>query len=125
LRRDLTGKQTREAKIKMDMARDNEIMERLQTTALSYGVRLTYTQKLFYLRLVSYAADKGEPCPEGLKVSLSVIEMAFFLDVSKRMIIQSLRIFSDCGILLRYNGMTFPRSVMTIIKKEFYERSKT
>lgn len=120
-----TGKQTRKAEISMDIATDIEIMERLQTKALSYGVRLTYTQKIFFLRLVVFAADKGEPCPEGLCVSLSVNEMASFLDISKRMVIQSLRILSDCGILLRYNGMTFPRSVLTIIRIEFYERSKT
>lgn len=117
-----TENRTKEAKISMDMATDIEIMERLQKKALSNGVRLTYTQKIFFLRLVSYTADKGEPCPEGLRISLSVDEMTSFLNISKRMVIQSLRILSDCGILLRYNGMTFPRSILTIIKKEFYER---
>lgn len=109
----------------MEKVTDIEIMERLQTKALSYGVRLTYTQKLFFLRMVAYAADNGKTCPEGLRISLSVNEMASVLDISKRMVIQSLRVLSDCGILLRYNGMTYPRSVFTIIKKEFYERSKT
>ena len=113
-----------EAKISMSIATDIEIMERLQTKALSCGVWLTYTQKVFFLRLVSYAADKGQPCSEGLRVSLSVNEMPSFLNISKRMVIQSLRVLSDCGILLRYNGMTFPRSVFTIVKKKFYERSK-
>ena len=112
-------------KINMGMATNNEIMERLQASALAYGIRLTYTQKAFYLRLIAYAADNGKFCTEGLKISLSVIEMATFLNISKRMVIQCLRIFTDCGILLRYNGMTFPRSVITIIKKEFYERSNT
>lgn len=107
----------------MGMATNNEIMERLQASALAYGICLTYTQKAFYLRLIAYAADNGESCTEGLKISLSVNEMATFLNISKRMVIQCLRIFTDCGILFRYNGMTFPRSVITIIKKEFYERS--
>lgn len=122
----MTGKrQRKEAKINMGAVTDNEIMKRLQASALAYGVRLTYAQKVFYLRLVAYAAVNGESCPEGLKIYLSVNEMAAFFDISKRMVTKCLRIFTDCGILLRYNGMTFPRSAITIIKKEFYERSNT
>ena len=111
----------------MVMATDIEIMERLQSRAVTCGERLTYTHKLFYMRLLYFAArqDSDTSCPEGLKVSLTVNEMASVLNITKRMVVQSLGILSDCGILLRYNGMTFPRSSVTIIKKEFYERSNT
>lgn len=103
---------------------DNEIMEQLQSEALGKGVKLTYTQKLFYVRLLRYGLEHGILCPDGISVSLSVNELTRQLSISKRMVIQSLRILCDCGILLRYKGeRSFPRgSDTTILKKEFYER---
>lgn len=110
---------------RIEIDTENNIMERLQKSAVSHGLRLTYTQQTFYLRLVSYAIEKGELCPEGLKLSLSINDMVSSLNISKRMVIKSLKNLSDCGILFRYNGMTFPRSMTTVIKKEFYERDNT
>lgn len=113
----------------MNRATDLEIMERLQAKALSCGTHLTYTQKLFFLRLLSYADSQDNSlCPDGLCVSLSVNEMVSTLNVTKRMVIQSLRILSDCGILLRYKGATNtfpPVASITVLKREFYERSNT
>lgn len=105
---------------------DNEIMERLQSVAMGCGIKLTYTHKVFFVRLLVYASGYGETCPEGIRISLSVNELSECLSISKRMVIQSLRVFSDCGILLRYKGEnTFPRSAdVTVLKKEFYERRK-
>jgi len=117
---------SRKKETEIDMARmtDNEIFERLQSTAGDYGIRLTYTHKLFYVRLLAYASEHGEVCPEGLKVSLSVNEMSTCLSITKRMVEQSLRAFSDSGILLRNIKKSFPRSCDTVLKKEFYERSR-
>lgn len=110
----------------MAILTDNEIMVLLQKEALTYGVKLTYTQKVFYLRLLMYAMSEGEPCSEGLKVSLSVNDMSSCLSISKRMVVNSLRVLSDCGILLRYKGEnTFPRSSdVTVMKKQFFERKE-
>lgn len=104
---------------------DNEIMERLQGEALGKGIKLTYTQKLFFVRLLRYGLEQGNVCPDGISVSLSVNDMTHQLSISKRMVIQSLRVLSDCGILLRYKGeKSFPRGAdTTVIKSEFYERS--
>lgn len=103
---------------------DVTIMERLQSAADSRGVHLTYTQNLFFLRLLRYAMKHGVPCREGLNVTLTVDEMVEVLEIKKRMVILSLRNLSDCGALLRYDGGTFPRSACeTIIKREFFERS--
>lgn len=109
----------------MENFADNEIMEQLQSEALSKGVKLTYTQKLFYVRLLRYGLEYGNVCPEGISVSLSVDELTSQLSISKRMVIQSLRVLCDCGILLRYKGeKSFPRvSNTTVLKREFYERS--
>lgn len=113
----------------MNRATDLEIMERLQSKAASCGTHLTYTQMLFFLRLVTYADSQEDSiCPEGLCVSLSVNELVSTLHVTKRMVSQSLRILSDCGILLRHKGEknSFPPvPSTTILRKEFYERSET
>lgn len=125
-------KNKRETNISMVRLTDNEIFERLQSTAGKCGIRLTYTHKLFYLRLLEYASMYGSVRPEGLEISLSVNEMSSCLSITKRMVIQSLRAFVDCGVLLRYSSLssamtnkqnTFPAKCVTILKREFYERS--
>lgn len=125
MQREVTRKQAKKANSNMSRLTDNTIMLRLQSTAVSRGIKITYTQKLFYIRLLVYASKHGESCPEGFKISMSVDELSDCLSISKRMVIQSLRVLSDCGILLRYKGeRSFPRSAdVTILKKEFYERS--
>lgn len=122
----LTMNQMKGTQIEM-MATDIEIMERLQSRAVTCGKRLTYTHKLFYMRLLNYAAGEKALCPEGLKVSLTVSEMTSVLNITKRMVVQALKNLSDCGILLRYKGeKSFPPNAdITIIKKEFYERSNS
>lgn len=108
-----------------DLAPDVVIMERLQSAAASRGVHLTYTQNLFFLRLLRYAVNHGVSCREGLSVTLTVDEMVEVLEIKKRMVILSLRNLSDCGILLRYEGGTFPRSACdTIIRRKIFERGE-
>lgn len=126
-------KNKRETGISMVRLTDIEIMELLQHTAEDCGIRLTYMQKIFYIRLLAYALKHGEVCPEGLKISLSVNEMSVCLSLSKRMVIKCLRLLVDCGVILRYSSLdnatmskqnTFPAKCITILKREFYERSK-
>lgn len=103
---------------------DNEIIENLQSTAANKGVNLTYTHKLFFLKLLNYACKYGYVCPEGIKVFMSVADLSKYLSVSRRMVSQSLKVFTDCDIILRCEGeKTFPRSTnITILKKEYYEK---
>lgn len=126
-------KNKRETGISMVRLTDIEIMELLQHTAENCGIRLTYMQKIFYIRLLAYALKHGEVCPEGLKISLSVNEMSVCLSLSKRMVIKCLRLLVDCGVILRYSSLdsattskqnTFPAKCITVLKREFYERSK-
>lgn len=99
-------------------ATDLEIMERLQSRANDCGKRMTFTHKIFFLRLVDYAISINDAVRDGLRVSLSEDEMAASFDISKRMVTQSLRVLNDCGILLRYKGLIFT----TVAKKDFFER---
>lgn len=99
-------------------ATDMEIMERLQSSASACGIRLTFTHKVFFLRLVDYAISVNDVVGDGLRISLSEDDMAATFAISKRMVTQSLRVLCDCGILLRYTGMVFT----TVAKKEFFER---
>jgi len=103
-------------------ATDLEIMERLQLRANDCGKRITFTHKLFFFRLVDYAISENNVAGDGLRVSLSEDEMASTFDISKRMVTQSLRVLSDCGILLRYRGAK--KIFTTVAKKEFFERSE-
>lgn len=102
-------------------ATDLEIMERLQSRANACGKRMTLTHKIFFLRLVDYAISLNDVVENGLRISLSEDDMAATFDISKRMVTQSLRVLSDCGILLRYKGLVFT----TVAKKEFFERRET
>ena len=99
-------------------ATDMEIMERLQSRASACGIRLTFTHKVFFLRLVDYAISVNDVVGDGLRISLSEDDMAATFAISKRMVTQSLRVLCDCGILLRYTGLVFT----TVAKKEFFER---
>ena len=99
-------------------ATDLKIMEHLQSRANDYGIRLTFTHKVFFLRLVDYAISVNDVVEDGLRISLSEDDMAATFDISKRMVTQSLRVLCDCGILLRYKGMVFT----TVVKKDFFER---
>lgn len=101
---------------------ENEIIERLQSTAVSQGVNLTYTHKVFFLKLLDYAKIHGERCPEGMQVLMSVSNLSEKLSISPRMVTQSLQVFRKCGIIQRREGeKTFPRSISTtVLRKEFY-----
>lgn len=105
---------------------ENELIEDLQYAAASKGINLTYTHKLFFLKLLDYARENGDYCPEGIKILMSIEDLSKCLSISSRMVSQSLKIFKDCGIILRCeNKKTFPRSTnVTILKKEYYEKEK-
>lgn len=105
------------------MITENDIIEKLQSTAINKGVNLTYTHKLFFLKLLDYAKEHGESCPEGMQILVSVSNLSKKLSISPRMVTQSLQVFRECGIIQRRAGeKTFPRSISTtVLKKEFYD----
>lgn len=102
---------------------DNEIIETLQAAAAKKGVKLTYTHKLFFVKLLTYACKYGQNCPEGIMVLMPIDDLAAYLSISTRMVSQSLKVLRDCDIIIRCRGeKKFPRGISrTIIKKEYYE----
>lgn len=102
---------------------ENEIIGLLQAAANEKGINLTYTHKLFFIKLLGYAQKYGEHCPEGIMVRVSGQDLAKYLSISRRMVAQSLNAFVSCDVILRREGeKTFPRSTnATIIRKEYYE----
>lgn len=105
------------------MKTDNEIIETIQAAAGEKGINLTYTHKLFFVKLLTYACKYGQNCPEGIMVIMPIKDLAEHLSISSRMVSQSLKVLCDCGIIMRYMGeKSFPRGISrTIIKKEYYE----
>lgn len=87
---------------------------------------LTYTHKLFFLRLLNMAVSKGYDTQNGLAVDVSVQELSQVLNIPMRSTIQSLNRLSACGAIGRVAGeKTFPRSTtITTIEKSMYECEK-
>lgn len=103
-------------------ASENEILARLVKSSNEKGVVLTYTHKLFFLRLLNLAEQTERGVNNELTVDLSVQELSEALHIPLRTTIQSLNRLSACGALKRTEGKkTFPRSpTITTVLKEFY-----
>lgn len=108
------------------MATENEILSRLTKESNKKGVVLTYTHKLFFLRLLKYAGVAGESLDDGFSLSLSVKELSEVLEIPFRTTVQCLNRLSACGAIQRTEAIkTFPRSPSkTLVCKNFYEKEK-
>jgi len=100
------------------------IFSRLTKAAKSSGVVLTYTHKLFFLRLLDLAESMRHDADHELCVTLSVQELSKTLEIPLRTTIQCLNRLTACDALKRTGGeKTFPRSpTTTTINKKFYEK---
>lgn len=103
---------------------DAEILERLNIVAREKGVHLTYTHKLFFLRLLNLCESEGCETKNGLEITKSTQQLAVALDISPRAVTQSITRLLDCGAILRNVGeKPFPScyAYVTIISPAFYE----
>ena len=116
--------ETKEILSAAEVASESQILRRLTAAANEKGVTLTYTHKVFYLRLLSFASRTGRESADGVVVSLSVQQLADALQVPLKTTTQSLNRLTACGGVLRTKGeKTFPRSpAETTIVKSFYEK---
>jgi len=108
--------------VKSEKASEKEIFSRLARAAEAEGIVLTYTNKLFFLRLLNFA-EQAEYDEDGeLTVDLSVQGLSEALRIPLRTSIQSLSRLTACGALCRIEGKkTFPRSsTITTINKIYY-----
>jgi DNA-binding MarR family transcriptional regulator len=102
---------------------DAEILERLNKAAKEKGIVLTYTHKLFFLRLLNLCASEGRETENGLEITKSTQQLAVALNISPRAVTQSLKRLLDCGAILRRVGeKPFPScyAYVTTIVPEFY-----
>lgn len=121
---------------KIEIAPVTEILERIQAQESKWlatatenekkSLVFTYDTNIFYLRMLSYALENGEECPEGLMLRLTVDNMVNILQYSGGMTQKSLSCLSKCGVIKRVdeNGKSAPvkgRLASTILKREFYE----
>lgn len=82
---------------------DNEVVLRLGELAKQSGVRLTYSQNMFYLSLLHYAEKHGvfDEETQEYYLQLSVAEFVEKLHSPHTTVIKSLKLLSDCGAIRR------------------------
>jgi DNA-binding transcriptional regulator GbsR (MarR family) len=121
----------------VEVAPIKEILERIQEQENSWlaiapeeekkKFKITYDTNIFYLRMLNYAVENGEVCPEGLFIRLTIAEMVKILGYSGGKTQKSISSLSKCGIIRRTDdsGIEAPATripATTILKKEFYEK---
>lgn len=106
---------------------NNDLFKRLQKVANEYNeshpdkddISLTYSTKIFYIKVLDYALEHGEETERGFSVDLSVKEMAKIGGVSDGMSEKAIKTLSESGIILR-NKIT-SKKVITILERSVFE----
>lgn len=107
-----------------DKVAESEIFLRLTQAARETNVGLTYTNKVFFLRLLKLAKRSGEENEAGISVALSVQKMASIIDMPAQTIMQSLNRLADCGAVIRVNGGSRRIAAKTILARRFFEKEE-
>ena len=81
---------------------DTEILMRLTDRSLGFGVDLTYTHKLFFLRLLELCIKDNKRKDGAYRISLSEAQLSQELDISVRMVTQSISRLKACEAIKRY-----------------------
>lgn len=100
----------------------NDILSRVQEAARENGVSLTYTNTKVFLSLLDYAEDHIDDAVrdiKGVRFHATTLELARHCSISPRIVTESLRKFSECGII-KYTTKR-PRPSVITIYKHFYE----
>ena len=103
----------------MERITNNDLFKRLQKAANEHDVTLTYSSKLFYIRVLDYALTHGEETDEGISIDLSVKKMAEMADISDRMAEKALKSLSESGVILRNKVST--RLAFTVFIRSIFE----
>lgn len=106
------------------MNTDEIIFIKLNNIAQQKGVKLTLTNKLFYLKLLKYAIDNGESLDDRYIIEKTEKEMVELFEMPPRTVTQCLQVLTKCGIISRIKGESkFPRKPSkTAIYKEIFEK---
>jgi len=103
----------------MERISNNDLFKRLQKAANEHEVTLTYSSKIFYIRVLDYALTYGEDTENGVSIDLPVKKMAEMADISDRMAEKALKSLSESGVILRNKVST--RLAYTVFVRSFYE----
>ena len=98
---------------------NNDLFKRLQKAASEHDVTLSYSAKLFYIRILDYALTHGEDTEDGMSIDLPVKKMAEMAELSDRMAEKALKFLSESGVILRNKIST--RLAITVFVRSFYE----
>ncbi|MCL2321823.1 MAG: hypothetical protein FWC47_06930 [Oscillospiraceae bacterium] len=92
---------------------ETEILLRLNKTAKEKNINLTYSQKLFFLRLLNYMVSNKL---EDYTITMAIENMAKTLNFSKSTVAVGLIRLEACGAIMRMVGASqFQRKPYTII----------
>lgn len=83
------------------MLNDEEILFKLCNISMLHDIKLTLTNKIFFLKLLKYMIENGEEDFEKYSVIIKVKEMSDIFDISPRMITHSLKRLTKCGVVER------------------------
>lgn len=98
---------------------ESEIIERLNDIALGKKIKLTYTNKLFFLNLLEIANIYGFKTQDGLEIELSNNQLAACMNISPSIVSQSIRKLKKCGVIIRKTGRKSFSPYITIIKNDW------
>lgn len=101
----------------------NDILARVQATARENGVNLTYTNCSVYLKLLDYAEENSNIVThyvDAIRINITTMGLAKYIgSTSPRIITESLKKFSECGII-KYT-VNKPNPSTVVLYKRFFE----
>ena len=101
----------------------NEILARIQETAREHGVNLTYTNCSVYLKLLDYAEENSNIVTQyvdAIRINITTMGLAKYIgSISPRIITDSLKKFSECGII-KYT-VNKPNPSTVVLYRRFFE----
>lgn len=99
----------------------NDILIRIQAVASKKEVKLTYTNKMVYLKLIDFAEENSTmDFPVWIRCQIKTIELARYCSVSPRIITETLRRLHQCGIIKYTVKHPYPSVIQ--LYKTYYEK---
>lgn len=103
--------------VKQRVLPDDEILMHLNNAADTARIRLSYTHKIFFLRLLNIMTDDGTG---QYIVKQTINEMATSLQIPARTITDCLAKLTACGALSNISGKKTRRAQIRLINKNIF-----
>lgn len=99
----------------------NDIMAKIQAIANENGVKLSYTNKMVYLKMIEYAENNSiVDYSVWTRIEVTTVSLSEICQVSKTIITETLHKLEKCGII-KYKRRHPNSSVLTLYKK-YYQK---